>query len=188
MSSPRNSPLNKATRGSLVIFDLYGTLVNWNYAIGSFVEFFVSPGALSKYFECDIREISIYRPYRQVLEKCLLELAADYGVRADRNVVDSFILTFAKSPPYPDTVYGIKKLREQGLKTCVLSNTDRELIDITLSGLKPLFDYVITAEDVKSYKPLKDAFLKAYDLLSIAPSQAIHVSAYPQYDLKPASE
>lgn len=170
-----------------VIFDLYGTLVDWNYTIGSFISFHVSPRVVSKYFECDIREVSTYRPYKEVLKKCLLEVAKSERLEISEELLSSFVLAFAKSPPFPDAIYGIRLIRGQGFKTCVLSNTDRDLIEITLCGIKGLFDCIITAEDIKYYKPLKEAFLKAYELLSISPEQAIHVSAYPQYDLVPAS-
>ena len=172
----------------IIVFDLYGTLVNWEYSIGSFIEFYISPKAIHHFFKCDITKVSEYRPYREILEECLVETAGKYNIVVNRDLIESFILSFAKSPPYPDTIYGLKVLKKHGFKTCVLSNTDRNLIEITLNGFKELFDHIITAQDVKAYKPNKQAFLRAYEKLSVDPNRAIHVSAYPQYDLEPASE
>lgn len=172
----------------VVIFDLYGTLVDWKYGIRSFIEFYISPSAIEDFFACDIREVLNYRPYKQVLRECLLEVAGKHGTVVSGELAEAFILTFAKSPPFPDTIYGLKVLREYGFKLVILSNTDKDLVKITLNGFKELLDHVITAEDVRAYKPSLEAFLNAYKLLGVLADQVIHVSAYPQYDLEPASK
>lgn len=172
----------------VIVFDLYGTLVDWKHSIKSFIEFYVSPSAVEDFFACDIREVLNYRPYKRVLGECFLEVASKHGAAAPSELVEAFILAFAKSPPFPDTVYGLKVLRKHGFKLAILSNTDKDLIEITLNGFKELLDYVITAEDVKAYKPSLEAFLNAYKLLGVLAGQVVHVSAYPQYDLEPASE
>lgn len=170
----------------ILIFDLYGTLVDWRHNIGLFIEYYSTKEAVEEFFTCDIREIHNYRPYREILRKCLVDVLLNHGVLVGDELVESFILMFSKSPPFPDTIYGLKMLRKQGFNTAILSNTDKDLVNITLNGFKELFDYVITAEDTKSYKPLLSAFLRAYEIMGIEPAQAIHVSAYPQYDLEPA--
>ncbi|MEM1611850.1 MAG: HAD hydrolase-like protein [Desulfurococcaceae archaeon] len=174
--------------GRTVVFDLYGTLVDWKYSIRSFIELYVSPDAVGRFFTCDIREILNYRPYKQILKKCLLEVAGNHSTLMSSELVEAFILTFAKSPPFPDTVYGLKVLRKRGFKLAVLSNTDRDLVEITLNGFRELLDYVITAEDVRAYKPSLEAFLNAYRLLGVSTDRVVHVSAYPQYDLEPANK
>jgi 2-haloacid dehalogenase len=172
----------------VVVFDLYGTLVDWKHAISSFLEFYVSGSAVGEFFKCDIEKVkSGYKPYKQVLGECLAEVAAKHNVVVSDELVEAFVLSVAKSPPFPDTIYGLKLLKKAGYKTCILSNTDRDLIDVTLSGVKGLVDYVITAEDVRAYKPNPQAFERAYKILSITPEEAIHVSAYIEYDLLPAS-
>jgi len=172
---------------SVIIFDLYGTLVDWKHNIGSFIEFYVSKEAVNDFFECDIREVHSYRPYKEILGKCLVEVSEKHGVLVGGDIIDSFILTFSKSPPFPDTIYGLRVLRKHGFRTAVLSNSDKDIVNITLHGFRELFDYIITAEDTKAYKPMEKAFLRAYEAMNIEPVQAIHVSAYPQYDLEPAS-
>jgi 2-haloacid dehalogenase len=172
----------------VVFFDLYGTLVDWRYAIGSFIAHYAGREFVEDFFECDIREVAEYRPYSLILEKCLVEVLGKAGVKASRELVESFILTFARSPPFPDTIYGLTLLKRRGLKAAILSNTERRLIDITLYGFKHLLDYVITAEDVKAYKPSLEAFVRAYEAAGVQLERVLHVSAYPQYDLVPASK
>lgn len=171
-----------------VIFDLYGTLVDWRYTIARFIEFYIGKHGVEDFFKCDIERVSSgYRPYKDVLKECLNTTATKYSVVLNSDVLDAFVLAFAKSPPYPDVVYGLQLLRRLGYKTCILSNTDRDLVELTLAGFRHFFDYVVTAEDVKAYKPTLEAFTRAYKILSVEPSYVVHVSAYPEYDLIPAS-
>lgn len=172
----------------LVVFDLYGTLVDWKLAIGSFIEFYVSRDAVEDFFKCDIREVASYRPYKEILVHCLREVAERRGIQVPVELAEAFIVNFARSPPFPDTVYGLKLLRKHGFKLAVLSNTDRDLIEITLKGFRELFDYVVTAEDVKAYKPSLEAFKRAYETLGVTAREVVHVSAHTPYDLEPASK
>ena len=176
--------------GIYVIFDLYGTLVDWVKSISDFIGMFVSRNAVEEFFKCDIELVSstTYRPYKEILRECLNRVAVKHNVILSRSLEEAFLLSFAKSPLYPDVVYGIKQLRNRGFKVGVLSNTDKDLVEITLCGLEDVLDFTITAEDVRAYKPGKEAFIRAYKILGITPLEAVHVSAYPQYDLQPASE
>lgn len=79
-------------------------------------------------------------------------------------------------------------LKKRGYTTGIISNTEKKLIRITLSGVEVLFDHVITAEGTGFYKPNKNAFIKAYEIMGVVLKDVVHVSAYPQYDLAPASE
>jgi len=183
--------INESSKGlssrRVLIFDLYGTLVDWRMSIGSFITLYAGREFVDLFFECDIREVAHYRPYSEVLSTCIREVLRVAGVDASQELVEAFILSFAKSPPFPDTIHGLMVLRKQGFKVAVLSNTERRLIDITLCGFKHLFDNIITAEDVKAYKPSIDAFKQAYRILGVEAGEVVHVSAYPQYDLIPAS-
>jgi len=177
-------------RGIYVVFDLYGTLVDWVKSISGFIERFISSNAVEEYFKCDLEVASSgeYKPYKEILKECLSRVAHKYNVLLPSDLKEAFVLHFAKSPLFPDTIYGTNLLRTRGFKTGILSNTDKDLVKITLCGLEENLDFIITAEDVRAYKPRKEAFLRAYDLLGVTPLEVVHVSAYPQYDLEPASE
>lgn len=176
--------------GLYVIFDLYGTLVDWIKSISGFIESFISSSAVEEFFKCDLEQTSsgVYKPYREILGDCLSRVALKYGVLVSSDIKDSFITHFAKSPPFPDTIYGIKLLKTRGFKVGVLSNIDKDLVEITLCGVRGMFDFIVTAEDVKAYKPRREAFIRTYKALGVTPLEVVHVSAYPQYDLEPARE
>lgn len=170
----------------VVTFDVYGTLVDWVYSIKNFVSKYISPGAVDDYFRCDIEEVRLYRPYKEILRTCLRKTAERHGVEIDRDLLDVFVIHFARSPFFPDSLYGLRVLRRMGLRTGVISNTDRDLIEITLSGARDLFDYVVTAEDTGYYKPDPRAFTRALEIIGVERDRVLHVSSYPQYDLDTA--
>ena len=186
---PSNEWSEGGKRAPLVIFDLYGTLIDWRYSISRFVEYYISPRAVEDFFKCDVAKTASreYKPYKYFLCECLNYVAEKNSVLLSSDVCDAFILSFAKSPPFPDTIYGLRLLKRNGYTLAILSNTDRDLVEITLAGIMDLVDHVITAEDVGAYKPTTEAFTRAYARLGVQPPDVVHVSAYPEYDLLPAS-
>jgi len=87
----------------VVIFDLYGTLVDWRSTINSFISFYAGNEYTEKFFECDYREVVSYKPYSQILAKCLGEVFREAGILYSQELVESFILMFTRSPLFPDT-------------------------------------------------------------------------------------
>lgn len=172
-----------------VSFDLYGTLVDWRSSIGSYIAHILGPGYVDLFFQCDLESVSKldgYKPYSEILSECLKKVFKDAG-RPWRDLYgEALIIAFAKSPPFPDTLVGLMLLKEKGVETAIISNTEKRLIRITLAGMEHLVDRVVTAEDIGVYKPNREAFIRAYRVFGIDHSQAIHVSAYPQYDLEAA--
>jgi 2-haloacid dehalogenase len=164
----------------ILTFDLYGTLFDWNYSIGNFLKLFNIN--IHEFFKIEFEEIKNFRPYSEILKSCLNKLVKDYN----EDLGDSFVLSFAKSPPFPDTLIGLKLLKKMNVKLGIISNTEKRLIKITLSGLENFFDWIITAEDTGIYKPDIGAFKKAYDIMNVNLKDVIHVSAYPNYDLATA--
>ncbi len=176
--------MNRFCGVEIVTFDVYGTLVDWRYSISSFIERYVSRDAVEEYFECDIREVSSYRLYKDILKTCLRKIMISRELRYNEDLGDAFVRIFAKSPPFPDTIYGLYLLKKNGFRTGVISNTDRDLIDVTLYGLRDLIDYIVTAQDTGFYKPDPRAFIRALEIMGVDKEKIIHVSAYPQYDLE----
>ena len=172
-----------------VIFDCYGTLVDWIYSIKSVLLYLTGDWfSLKRFFDCEKQSLAEYRPYSSILVDCLKHVLRDYGVEYREEYGESLVSGFAKSPLFPDTIPGLYLLKRRGFKTAILSNTERRLISVTLQGLESYFDEVITAEDIKAYKPSREAFLRAYRVLGVEASEVVHVSAYPFYDLVPASK
>lgn len=170
----------------IVTFDVYGTLVDWRYSISGFIERYVSRDAVEDYFKCDLEEVRFYRPYKEILRSCLKRVMSSRGLEYNDLYGEAFVRSFARSPPFPDTIYGLLLLKRHGFRVGVISNTDRDLIETTLQGFRDLVDYIVTAEDTKYYKPDPKAFERAIEIMRVDPGEILHVSAYPQYDLDTA--
>jgi 2-haloacid dehalogenase len=166
----------------IITFDLYGTLVDWRYTIDSYLNFLnVNP---NDFFQCEFEEIRNYKPYSKILKDCLRKVLGD---KYNEDFGEGLIYAFAKSPLFPDVVIGLRMLGRIA-KLGIISNTERKLVNITLSGIQEFFDWVITAEDTGYYKPNINAFIKAFEIMRVNPKEVIHVSSYPHYDLETASK
>jgi len=142
---------------------------------------------LDRFLRCEFSYVSsgVYVSYSDVLRRCLCDCL---GVECREEYCDAIVTLFARSPPFPDTVIGLRLLKRLGVKVVIFSNTERRLIDITLRGLEDLVDLVVTAEDVKCYKPSVECFRRFLKYVNADPREVLHVSAYPEYDLEPASK
>ncbi|MEM1677538.1 MAG: HAD-IA family hydrolase [Nitrososphaerota archaeon] len=174
----------------LVTFDLYGTLVDWRYSISTVLNY-IHRGMVERFFEKEfsiVKEIKTYTSYTEILEKALRETLGEFNVEFRKEYARLLVTSFAKSPFFPDSILGLIALKKAGYRTGIISNTDRSLVKITLSGVEDLFDYIVTAEDTGYYKPDERAFINAYKIMNVELEEAVHVSSYPQYDLEPANK
>ena len=157
------------------------------YSLGGFIRTHVGD-AVDEFFTCEFSMIQgPFRPYGDILRECLRRVMEGRGLRYDEDLGDALVLSFAKSPPFPDTVSSLIKVRRLGVKVGIISNTERRLVDITLSGIRHLVDSVVTAEDIGVYKPSPEAFRRALNILGVGVNDVVHVSAYLNYDIEPAS-
>lgn len=172
----------------LVTFDCYGTLVDWVYGVGSFLKHVLGRDVWEPFLKLDLEEVKSggFKPYSKILKSSLRRLMELNNMNYEEAYGEALTLAFAKSPPFPDTVVGLIKLKKLGYNLGIVSNTERELIKITLSGLEDLFNHIVTAEDTGYYKPKVEAFTSTLKLLNLKTEEVVHVSSYPQYDLEPA--
>jgi HAD superfamily hydrolase (TIGR01509 family) len=82
---------------------------------------------------------------------------------------------------YPGVREGLEWLRARGIRTAVVSNAKRRELDAGLSttGLKPLFDQIISREDVGVAKPDPTPYLFAAAALGVAPENCLAVEDSP---------
>ncbi len=172
----------------LITFDCYGTLFDWIYGIKSVINYVLGKDYLDEFFNLEREELVTHKPYSQILKSCLRKLCRAHGIEYKERYGDALVISFAKSPPFPDVVPGLTLLKERGFRVGIISNTERKLIKITLAGMEYLIDYVVTFEDTGYYKPSHRAFTEALKLMGVSKDEVIHVSAYPYYDLIPAKE
>ena len=88
--------------------------------------------------------------------------------------------------PFPDTVAALAALKQK-YKLAVISNIDDDLFADTAKHLKVELDWLITAEQVRSYKPSTRNFEIALATMGIAPEKLLHVPQSVYHDIVPAA-
>jgi 2-haloalkanoic acid dehalogenase type II len=180
-------------------FDCYGTLIDWEGGLASFLyDFALRQGdepdengdALRRRWEAIQFNLiqGPYRPYTAILAESLRLWAEERGLPYTDD--DGVALTRAMRSwqPFPDTVPALSAARDAGMRLAILSNTDRDIIVHSLKHIGVPFDLVVTAEDCGSYKPSLGNFERLLRELDTPPAQVLHVAFGFKYDIGPASE
>jgi len=173
-------------------FDCYGTLVDWNAGIGGELErlFGVAeaPGLLERYHELE-PEVQLEDPsrtYREVLTIALERLGQAEG----RTIPEGETAALARSlpgwPVFPDAREALAEARRRGWRLCILSNTDRDLIDASMTAIGVPFEGAIVASEIGSYKPAPGHW-RAFER-EFGQMPDVHVAASLYHDIAPARE
>ena len=88
--------------------------------------------------------------------------------------------------PFPDTVAALEALKQK-YKLAVISNIDDDLFAATAKHLKVEFDWLITAEQVRSYKASTRNFEIALETMGISADKLLHVAQSIYHDIVPAT-
>ena len=81
----------------------------------------------------------------------------------------------------------LRALRHDGFRLGLVTSKSRPTTDMAFSttGIEPLFDAIVCAEDTVRNKPYPDPLLRAAELLGVDPGAAVYVGDSP-YDLQAA--
>ena len=173
-------------------FDCYGTLVDWNGGIGGELERLFgaaeAPRLLERYHELE-PEVQLEDPsrtYREVLTIALERLAQAEG----RTIPEGETAALARSlpgwPVFPDAREALAEARRRGWRLCILSNTDRDLIDASMTAIGVPFEGAIVASEIGSYKPAHGHWCAFEREFGQMPD--VHVAASLFHDIAPANE
>jgi 2-haloacid dehalogenase len=177
-------------------FDCYGTLIDWEAGVGSFLY------ELARRHEHDpppAREMrerwealqferiqEDWRSYREILADSLAEWVGERGYRYNERDGAALARSMECWQPFPDTVPALQAARDAGLKLWIISNTDRAIIEHSLHHLEVEFEGVTVAEDCRAYKPSKVPFEHALRAIDLPHDQILHVAFGFKYDIGPA--
>lgn len=181
---------------SLITFDCYGTLIDWEQGMKNALEELVKKRNLSldieplpdRYVGVELEiEQKGYRKYKEILTLGVRRLFEEKGIKLDSQEEGIFADTITKWPPFDETTQVLRKLKER-YKLAILSNIDEDLIQGLIKLIGVEFDGVITAEQVKSYKPSHGHWIRMMEVFQIPKENVLHVAASYVHDIVPAKE
>jgi 2-haloacid dehalogenase len=174
-------------------FDCYGTLVDWNAGIRGALARLLPDAApdelLLRYHQLEPQvEAEGFRTYADVLATVATRIAAEHGVDLPWDAALELPRSLPEWPVFPDVAPGLEDARSRGWRLCILSNTDRALLDASLASIGVPFDHSIVAEEVGSYKPAHGHWRRFSADTGAEPSRHVHVAQSLFHDIAPAVE
>ena len=155
-----------AGRGTLLTFDCYGTLIDWEGGILAGLRAAYPEAAavederlLGEFHAAQNRlKTSEYRPYRQLLTETSVEVARANGWNTADEPAAGVPASIPSWRPFPDTNPALSRLAAAGVTLGILSNIDDDLLAGTLKHFEVEFGLLGTAQRLRSYKPAAPHF------------------------------
>lgn len=175
-------------------FDCYGTLIDWEAGLsGAFAPILGARGLapedddlLARYARYEAAaEAGPYLRYREVLAAGLRGVARELGFEPTAAEVEAFSGSVADWPAFGDTAAALARLHER-FRLGVITNCDDDLFAASNRRLGVTFDWVVTAEQVRSYKPSEANFERAFERLGLRRDRILHVAQSLFHDHVPA--
>jgi 2-haloacid dehalogenase len=173
-------------------FDCYGTLIDWNGGIrAALAGIWPSDDPdvlLASYHLAErILEADGTRSYREVLTRAVEEVASERGLAVPDGRRTALADSLPSWEPFPEVPGSLGRLREDGWRLAILSNTDPDYLDASLASVGVPVDEKIVASDIGSYKPAFahwDTFFRRTDADR---ARHVHVAASLFHDVEPAA-
>lgn len=177
-------------------FDCYGTLIDWERGLLNALQPILAPQGIEAE-EDDLLErfarheapleAGEYLPYREILARSLRALCNDFGFVPSEEDVAEFSNSVGAWPAFPDSARALRRLAER-FKLGVITNCDADLFARSNMRLGVTFDWIITAQQARSYKPSLSNFAVAFDTLQVPRERILHVAQSLYHDHAPAKQ
>ncbi|HKX25021.1 MAG TPA: haloacid dehalogenase type II [Actinomycetota bacterium] len=185
------TPLD-AGRFDVLTFDCYGTLIDWETGIlaalhAAHTGWPAGDEELLQRFAVHeaTAERGAYRPYREVLARTIRGVADDFGVALTDDAAQAFSTSVGDWPPFPDSTDALLRLARR-YRLGIITNCDDDLFAASNERLGVTFDWVITAQQVRSYKPSHRNFERALATIPVPSDRILHVAQSLYHDHVPA--
>jgi len=174
-------------------YDCYGTLVDWNAGIGAELERLIGGDReklLARYHDLEpaVQERWPALPYREVMARVLAGIASESGVDLPETERDALGRSLPSWPVFPEVAAALGELRDRGWKLGVLTNSDRDLIEASISVIGVPFDLIIAAGEIESYKPAHRHWEVFFAQTAVDKSRHVHVAQSHFHDIQPANQ
>jgi 2-haloalkanoic acid dehalogenase type II len=182
------APLPETPR--LITFDTYGTLIDWDTALRTHVEKLFAANGIQLdvrtfyerwYYGHALPAVSgPFQLYRDLLTNTMAAALAEADVAAVEP--DDLGDVMAQSEPFPDAVAVLAELKAQ-VPLATISNSQRDIIEVSAHKLGDPFTYVFTGEVVEAYKPDPALFELVLQRAGVQPHEVVHVAQSQFVDL-----
>ena len=178
----------------VLTFDCYGTLIDWETGILDALRPSMTKHridlpdekVLELYGELESgAERGEYREYRKVLRAVLEGIGARLGFVPTEATLQLFSKSVKDWPAFPDSAEALQALKRK-YKLAILSNIDDDLFAYSARHLQTDFDWIITAQQARSYKPSLNNFHFAFERIGLPKSKILHVAQSLFHDIVPA--
>jgi 2-haloacid dehalogenase len=178
--------VNAEARPRALAFDVNETLLDLSALDGLFEELFGTAEVRREWFTLSVQAALVttvtrrYESFADIAAACFAALAG----RSDRPIspADRAGLERAMTelPPHPDVPAALTALREHGHRLAALTNNPLALVRAQFdhAGLTPLFDEILSADEVGRLKPAPEPYRHAADRLDIDIGELTLVAAH----------
>ena len=178
----------------VLTFDCYGTLIDWESGIWEALHpaltnhhiAITRDKLLELYGELESEaERGEYHEYRAVLRMVLEGLGSRLGFAPTPTELQHFSGSVKDWPAFPDSTRALHALKKK-YRLAIISNLDDDLFAFSAQRLQMQFDWVITAQQAKSYKPSLNNFHLAINRMGLPREKYLHVAQSLFHDMVPA--
>jgi 2-haloacid dehalogenase len=178
-------------------FDCYGTLIDWETGILTGLRAALAAHRvdgtddelLEAYADAEATlEYGPYLPYREILAGGLRAIATRLGTTVGDAEAAAFSGSVADWPAFLDSAAALARLKPR-FRLGVLTNCDDDLFAASNRRLGVAFDWIVTAQQVRSYKPNERNFAALFERLAtdgVRPERILHVAQSLFHDHAPA--
>jgi 2-haloalkanoic acid dehalogenase type II len=177
-----------------VTFDCYGTLIDWERGITDallpFLPAETDRKALAEWYiamEAQF-EAEGFHLYKDVLDRVGRRVLRSLNAAIPDDKASPLPSSLGDWRPFPEVPAALRALVAQGRYLAILSNVDKDLLELSIGrlGIRP--DLAITAEDSRSYKPAPGHWRRFLERTGASAERTVHVGASQFHDMRPAAE
>lgn len=175
-------------------FDCYGTLVDWLGGVRETLERLWpdAPGddaLLEAYMGIEQRmQQGRSVVYRQVMAETMVEVAVELGLTVPDGGADALARSLPSWRVFSEVPAVLNALRDEGWKLAILSNTDLDLLDMSIEAIGVEVDERVVAGDIGSYKPAFGHWEAFFGRTGAERARHVHVAASLFHDIEPCAK
>ena len=176
-----------------VTFDCYGTLIDWERGITDSLLPLLRAGTdrralAERYITMEAEfEAEGYHLYRDVLDRVSRRVLRSLDAPIPDDQTSPLPSSLAEWNPFPEVRSALRALVDQGRYLAILSNVDKDLLELSIGRLGVRPDLAITAEEARSYKPAPGHWRRFLERSGASVEGTVHVGASQYHDIRPAA-